>query len=253
MPKHSSKNDVAPGSRPGWGHAAMSSNVYLASARAFEAEPFCCAAEAATDAMPDKASLASMTVISAIVGSTREGRFSEKPAKWILQHLKKRDGVDARLLDLRDFPMPFFDQRTTPATPGRPPYKNEVVQRWTAAITQSDGFVFVTPEYNYGPSAVLKNAIDWVYPEWNRKAAAFVSYGSAMGARSVQQLRETVIELQVAPIRSSVHIPLATLWAHYTGGDVDAGLAELEAPPGAMIDDLLWWTAASKTARASAS
>ena len=125
-----------------------------------------------------------MTIISVIVGSTREGRFSEKPAKWILQHLKKRDGVDARLLDLRDFPMPFFDQPVTPAMPGRPPFKNEVVQRWTAAIAQSDGFVFVTPEYNYGPSAVLKNAIDWVYPEWHRKAACFVSYGSAMGARA---------------------------------------------------------------------
>src|SRR5438445_8542371 len=100
------------------------------------------------------------------------------------------------------------------------------------------------------PLAVLKNAIDWVYPEWNRKAAAFVSYGSAMGARSVQQLRETAIEIQLAPIRSSVHIPVATLWAHYTGGDVDAGLAELEAPAGALIDDLLWWTAALKTARA---
>jgi NAD(P)H-dependent FMN reductase len=93
-----------------------------------------------------------MTVISVIVGSTREGRFSEKPAKWILQHLKKRGGVDSRLLDLRDFPMPFFDQPATPATPGRAPYKNEVVQSWTAAIAQSDGFVFVTPEYNYGQS-----------------------------------------------------------------------------------------------------
>ena len=192
-----------------------------------------------------------MTVISVIVGSTREGRFSEKPAKWILPHLKKRDGVDARLLDLRDFPMPFFDQPVTPATPGRPAFENEVVQRWTAAITQSEGFVFVTPEYNYGPAAVLKNAIDWVYPGWHRKAACFVSYGSAGGVRSVQQLRQTVIELQLAPIRSSVHIPVATLMAHYRGGDVDAGLAELEAPAEAMIDDLLWWTTALKTARAS--
>jgi NAD(P)H-dependent FMN reductase len=194
-----------------------------------------------------------MTVISVIVGSTREGRFSEKPAKWTLHHLKKRDVVDARLLDLRDFPMPFFDQPVTPATPGRPAFENEVVQRWTAAIAQSDGFVFVTPEYNYGPAAVLKNAIDWVYPGWHRKAACFVSYGSAGGARSVQQLRQTVIELQLAPIRSSVHIPVATLMAHYRGGDVDAGLAELEAPAEAMIDDLLWWTTALKTARASAS
>ena len=193
-----------------------------------------------------------MTVISVIVGSTREGRFSEKPAKWILQHLKRRAGIDARLLDLRDFPMPFFDQPTPPAMPGRPPYKNEVVHRWTAAIARSDGFIFVTPEYNYGTSAVLRNAIDWVYPEWNRKAAGCVSYGSAMGARAVQQLRESLIEVQAAPIRSSVHIPVATLWAHYTGGDVEAGLAELEAAAGTMIDDLLWWTAALKTARASA-
>jgi NAD(P)H-dependent FMN reductase len=190
-----------------------------------------------------------MNVISVIIGSTREGRFSEKPAKWILQHLKKRPGVEARLLDLRDFPMPFFDQPAPPAMPGRLPYGHEVVQRWTTAIAQSDSFVFVTPEYNYGISAVLKNAIDWVYPEWNRKAAGFVSYGSAMGARGVQQLRETLIEVQVAPIRSAVHIPVATLWAHFQGGDVESGLAELEAPAGTMIDDLLWWTAALKTAR----
>jgi NAD(P)H-dependent FMN reductase len=192
-----------------------------------------------------------MTIISIIMGSTREGRFSEKPARWILQHLKTRDGVDARLLDLRDFPMPFFDQAVPPSTPGKQPYADESVKKWTAAIAESDGFVFVTPEYNYGAPAVLKNAIDWVYPEWNRKAAGFVSYGSAMGARSVQQLRETAIELQLAPVRSSVHIPVSTLWAHYKGGDVDAGLAELEAPARKLIDDLLWWTAALKTARAS--
>ena len=105
-----------------------------------------------------------MTIISVIVGSTRQGRFSEKPAQWILQHLQKRDGIDARLLDLRDFPMPFFDQAVSPATPGRAPYQHGVVQRWTAEIAAADGFIFVTPEYNYGPSAVLKNAIDWVYP-----------------------------------------------------------------------------------------
>ena len=194
-----------------------------------------------------------MTVISVIVGSIRQARFSEKPAQWVLQHLKDRTGVDTRLLDLRDFPMPFFDQPVPPAMPGRAPYENEVVKRWTAEIARSDGFVFVTPEYNYGPPAVLKNALDWVYPEWNRKAAAFVSYGSVAGARSVQQLRETAIELQLAPIRSSVHIPAAVLWAHFQGGDVNAGLAELEAQAKAMIDDLLWWTEALKTARATAS
>jgi NAD(P)H-dependent FMN reductase len=190
-----------------------------------------------------------MTTISVIVGSTRQGRFSEKPARWIWQHLNARAGVDARLLDLRDYPLPFFDQPVPPALPGRPPFPHEVVQRWTAMIAQSDGFVFVTPEYNYGPPAVLKNAIDWVYPEWNRKAAGFVSYGSAMGVRAVQQLRETSIELQLTPIRSAVHIPVATLWAHFQGEEVDAGLAELEGPATTLIDDLLWWTAALKRAR----
>jgi NAD(P)H-dependent FMN reductase len=190
-----------------------------------------------------------MITISVIIGSTRQGRFSEKPAQWILQHLQKRDGVEGRLLDLRDFPMPFFDQAVSPATPGRAPYEHEVVKRWTAAIAASDAFVFVTPEYNYGPSAVLKNAIDWVYPEWNRKAAAFVSYGSALGARSVQQLRGVVIELQIAPVRSSVHIPIATLRTHLQGGDVNTALAELDTQAQRMIDDLLWWTMALKTAR----
>ena len=192
-----------------------------------------------------------MTIISVIVGSTRQGRFSEKPAQWIFEHLRKRKEIEARLLDLRDFPMPFFDQAVPPSMPGRPPYPNEVVQKWTAQIGASDGFVFVTPEYNYGTSAVLKNAIDWVYPEWNRKAAAFVSYGSAMGARAVQQLRETAIEVQMAPIRSSVPLPVATLWAHFQGGDVNKGLAEMEQQAAAMIDDLLWWTSALKTARQS--
>src|ERR1700746_4099913 len=95
--------------------------------------------------------------ISVIVGSTRQGRFSEKAAQWILQQLHKREGIEARLLDLRDFPILFFDQPMPPAIQGRPPYDHEVVKKWTAQIAASDGFVFVTPEYNYGPAAVLKN------------------------------------------------------------------------------------------------
>src|SRR6267378_1219976 len=155
-----------------------------------------------------------MTTISVIIGSTRQGRFSEKPAQWILQEFRRREGIEARILDLRDFPMPFFDQPVPPAMP--------------------------------------KNAIDWVYPEWNRKPAAFVSYGGAMGVRAVQQLRETAVEVQMAPIRSAVHIPPATLWAHFQGGDVEKGLAELTKQANAMIDDLLWWTTALKTARGAA-
>jgi NAD(P)H-dependent FMN reductase len=192
-----------------------------------------------------------MSEVAVIVGSTREGRFAEKPARWIHRHLQSRAGVDARLLDLRDFPMPFFDQPIPPAMPGRPPYADDVVRRWTDAIARADSFVFVAAEYNYGPPAVLKNAIDWVYQGWNRKPVGFVSYGGAMGVRSVQQLRETAIELQMAPIRTSVHIPVSTLWAHFKGGDVDAGLAEIDESAKAMIDDLLWWTTALQVARAA--
>jgi NAD(P)H-dependent FMN reductase len=189
-----------------------------------------------------------MSIISVIVGSTRPGRFSEKPARWILDRLRERDGVEARLLDLRDFPMPFFDQPIGPARPHEP-YPHDAVRRWTAEIEASDGFVFVTPEYNFGLPAVLKNALDWVYPEWNRKPASFVSYGGVGGARSVQQLRETLVELQMVPLRWAVHIPVQVLFAHFQGGDVDQGLAELHAPAKAMINELLWWTEALRAAR----
>lgn len=190
-----------------------------------------------------------MTVISVIIGSVRQGRFAEKPARWILDHLQKRAGIDARLLDLNDYPMPFFDAPIPPAMPGRPAYEHEVVKRWTQAIAQSDGFVIVSPEYNHGPSAVLKNAIDWVYPEWNRKAVTFVGWGSVGGARAIEQLREIAVEMQLAPIRSAVHIPVAALYAHFQGQDITPHLTELNTVAGQTIDDLLWWTQALKTAR----
>lgn len=192
-----------------------------------------------------------MTVISVVVGSTRQNRFAEKPANWIFEHLKKRGGIQAELLDLRDFSMPFFDQAMTPGWPGRPPYEHEAVKRWTAAVDRSDGFIFVAPEYNHALSAVLKNALDWVYPEWKRKAGACVSYGSAMGARGVEQLRLIMVELQMAPIRSAVHIPVSTLMAHFQGKPdaIDAGLKEIDSVATTMLDDLIWWTEALKKAR----
>ncbi|WP_232520382.1 NADPH-dependent FMN reductase [Ralstonia solanacearum] len=192
-----------------------------------------------------------MAVISVIIGSVRQGRFCEKPAHWIFDHLKKREGVDARLLDLKDYPMPFFDAPVPPAMPGRPAYEHEVVKRWTQAIAASDGFVIVSPEYNHGTPAVLKNAIDWVYPEWRRKAVTFVGYGSVGGARAIEQLREIAIEIQLAPIRSAVHVPAAAIYAHFQGQDVTPHLAALDAVAEQTIDDLLWWTQALKTARAS--
>jgi NAD(P)H-dependent FMN reductase len=145
--------------------------------------------------------------------------------------------------------MPFFDAPIPPAMPGRPPYEHEVVKRWTQAIAASDGFIMVAPEYNHGPSAVLKNAIDWVYPEWNRKAVTFVGYGSVGGARAIEQLREIAVEMQLAPTRAAVHIPVAALYAHFQGKDTTPHLNELNAVADQALDDLLWWTRALQAAR----
>jgi hypothetical protein len=145
--------------------------------------------------------------------------------------------------------MPFFDQAMSPAWPGRPPYENEIVRIWTAAIGASDGFIFVTPEYNYGPPAVLKNAIDWVYPGMESQGG---------GVRELWRCDGSV-ERAAAP-RNGDRASARTdsLVRPYPGCDPDGafsgrrrrkGLAELEKPASVMIDDLLWWTTALKKAR----
>ena len=126
------------------------------------------------------------------------------------------------------------------------------VNAWADAIRSADGLIIVSPEYNWSIPGGLKNAIDWVYLDWNRKPAAFVSYGGVGGVRSVQQLREVLVEVEVAPLRWAVHIPAPTLWAHFQGGDVNKGLMDLEGSAKIMIDNLLWWTKALKSARAGA-
>jgi len=123
-----------------------------------------------------------MMTISVIVGSTRQGRFSEKPAQWDSSATAQARRIEGRLLDLRDFPMPFFDQPTPPAMPGRPPYEHEVVKEVDGSNRGLGWFCIRHAGIQLRP--VLKNAIDWVYPEWNRKAAAFVSYGKRHGCAS---------------------------------------------------------------------
>lgn len=144
--------------------------------------------------------------IKVIVGSTRRNRFSEKPARWIYEEAKKKDGAKVELLDLRDYPMPFFDEPTSPAMSGGK-YSNEVVKKWARKIKDGDAFIVVAPEYNHGYPAVLKNALDSIFPEWNKKPIGFISYGGVGGARSIEQLRQVVIELQMVPIRNAIHIP----------------------------------------------
>ncbi len=154
-----------------------------------------------------------MTIkIKVILGTTRQNRFGDKPAQWICDEARAQPDVEVELLDLRDYPLPFFDEPRSPAW-NKGVYSNELVQRWADRIADGDAFIMVTPEYNHGYPAVLKNAIDYIYPEWADKPVGFLSYGNAGGARVIEQLRQVVVELQMLPIRSAIHLPVAVYLA----------------------------------------
>jgi NAD(P)H-dependent FMN reductase len=154
-----------------------------------------------------------MTRIGIILGSTRRGRKSEAVARWVLESASQRDDAEFELVDLRDFALPFFDEEISPAWS---PSENPAVKAWSEKIDSLDGFVFVTPEYNHSTSAVLKNAIDYIYSEWNNKAAAFVGYGGVGGARAVEHLRLIAAELEIATVRHQVSLSLMTDFTNYT-------------------------------------
>jgi NAD(P)H-dependent FMN reductase len=154
-----------------------------------------------------------MTKIGIILGSTRPGRNGEAVAKWVLEHANTRGDADYELVDLADFPLPHLDEAIPPSM-GQ--YQNEHTRNWAAKVAEFDGYVFVTPEYNHSTSGVLKNAIDFVYGEWNNKAAGFVSYGSAGGTRAVEHLRLVMGELQIADVRAQVAFSLATDFRNYS-------------------------------------
>ncbi|MCB1447546.1 MAG: NAD(P)H-dependent oxidoreductase [Rhizobiaceae bacterium] len=184
--------------------------------------------------------------IAIIIGSTRDSRFGEKPAKWIYEIAAARDDLDVEIVDLKDWPLPFFNEVASNAWA---PTQNEVGQRWQKKVAEFDGYIFVTPEYNRSIPAALKNALDFSYPEWNKKAAAVVGYGSVGGARAVEHLRTIAIELQMAPTRSGVHIQGADFFAAWQQGKDLREFPHLEPNVKTMLDELAWWTAALKTAR----
>ncbi len=150
--------------------------------------------------------------IAVILGSTRPGRSGEAVAQWVLGQASGRD-ASYELIDLVDFPLPHLDEAVPPAM-GM--YAGEHTKAWAATISQYDGFVFVTPEYNRSTSGVLKNAIDYLYAEWNNKAAAFVSYGTVGGARAIEHLRGIVSELQIADVRQQLSFSIFTDFEGFT-------------------------------------
>jgi len=184
--------------------------------------------------------------IGIIISTTRAARFADKPANWIKDIASQRDDLSVEVLDLRDYPMPFFDEVASNAWV---PSQNEVAQLWQKKVAEFDGYIFVTAEYNRGVPAALKNALDYAYPEWNKKPAAFVGYGSVGAARAIEQLRLIAVELQMAPTRTGVHIQGADFMAVWKGGKPITELTYLQQNATDMLDQLVWWANALKAAR----
>lgn len=146
-----------------------------------------------------------MVNIGVIIGSTRPGRVGPEVARWVLEVARRRSDAHFELVDIADFDLPLLDE---PVPPSAHRYSRPHTLRWAERIAPLDGFVFVTPEYNRSIPGALKNAIDFLYEEWNNKAAGFVSYGSVGGTRAVEHLRGVMGELQIADVRAQVTLSL---------------------------------------------
>jgi NAD(P)H-dependent FMN reductase len=185
-----------------------------------------------------------MTKIGVILGSTRPGRRGEQVARWVMDTATKRDGADFDLIDLIDYPLPHMDE---PLPPSMGQYQNEHTREWAAVIGRYDGFIIVTPEYNHSTSGVLKNAIDYLYAEWNNKAVGVVSYGAVGGARAAEHLRLIAGELQMADVRTNVALSMFTDFVNFT--DLAPGEHQAQALD-TLIDQVIAWSQALAPLRA---
>ena len=184
-----------------------------------------------------------MLRIAIIVGSTRPGRKADAVAAWVHSIASRRDDAGYEVVDIADFDLPLLDE---PVPPSMGEYSRPHTLAWSEKIRGFDGFVFVTPEYNHATSGALKNAIDFLYQEWNNKAAGFVGYGSAGGTRAVENLRLIMGELQVADVRAQVALSLFSDFENYTVFKPDQ---RHEKSVGAMLDQVVAWSRALKTLR----
>jgi len=179
-----------------------------------------------------------MTRIGIILGSTRPNRNGEQVARWVYEIASQRSDAEFELVDLRDYPLPHLDE---PLPPSMGQYQNEHTRQWADKIASFDGFVFVTPEYNHSTSGVLKNAIDYLYAEWNNKAAGFVSYGAVGGARAAEHLRLVAAELQMADVRQQVALSLLTEFENFSvfkPGDYNRAALDT------LLDQVISWSVA---------
>ena len=184
-----------------------------------------------------------MVRIGIIVGSTRPGRKADTVAKWIAEHAAKRTDAQFEVIDISTFDLPLLDE-AVPPTMGQ--YSMDHTKKWAQAVAECDGFVFVTPEYNHSTSGALKNAIDFIYTEWNNKAAGFVSYGSSGGVRAVEHLRGIMAELQIADVRAQVSLSIFTDWEQFTTFRPDP---RHDSSVATMLDQVVAWSTAMKGLR----
>jgi NAD(P)H-dependent FMN reductase len=184
-----------------------------------------------------------MLRVAVVTGSTRPGRNNAGVAQWVYELARERQDAVFELVDIVDYDLPLLDE---PMPPSFGQYAHEHTQRWSQKIASFDAYVFVTPEYNHSTSGALKNAIDYLYREWHDKAAGFVSYGAAGGARAVEHLRLIMAELQVATVRGQVPLSLFTDFEGFTVCKPEPRRAtELQT----MLDQLIAWGAALRAMR----
>lgn len=184
-----------------------------------------------------------MLKIAVIIGSTRPGRAGEAVAKWVHEVASKRSDAEYELVDLLDFNLPLLDE---PVPPSQGKYSKEHTIKWSEKVNSFDGYVFVTPEYNHSTSGALKNALDFVYKEWNNKAAGFVGYGSAGGTRAVEHLRLICAELQVATVRAQVQLSLFTDFENFKTFKPNE---RHEKSVNGLLDQVVAWSGALKPLR----
>jgi NAD(P)H-dependent FMN reductase len=188
--------------------------------------------------------------IGVIISSTRATRFADKPAQWILDLANQRDDIEADLLDLREFDLPFFNEMASNLWV---PSQDPKAIAWQNKVGQYDGFIFVVAEYNRSITGALKNALDQAYKEWNLKPFGVVGYGSVGATRATEHLRTIGVELQMVSTRSAVHIGGGDFFAVHPLGQQNKPLSDIEGSIGPaakdMLDQLIWWGKATKAAR----
>ena len=184
-----------------------------------------------------------MVRIGIIIGSTRPGRVGESVARWVYEVASRRSDAEFELVDVKSFELPVFDE---PVPPAMGQYSKDHTKKWAAKIASFDAFIFVTPEYNHSIPGALKNAIDFIYAEWNNKVAGIVSYGSAGGVRAAEHLRQVLGEVQIADVRANVMLSLFTDFENFS---VFKPAKNHEKTIDTMINQIVSWGTEMKNVR----